>query len=74
MLSLGNPHKIPELVEKENMGDGVQGEPDLSDNIVQGDLEAEGWKELFMDFAMADFILWTLLWMPAQPKEILWLQ
>ena len=26
--------KIPELVEKEKMGDGVQGEPDLSDKIV----------------------------------------
>ena len=34
------------------MGDGVQGESDLS----QGDLEAEEWRELSLDSVMADFI------------------
>jgi len=48
--------KVPELVEKEKMGDGVQGEPDLSGKIVQGDLEAEEWRELSLDSVMADFI------------------
>jgi len=32
--------KIPELVEKEKRGVRIQGEPDLSEKIVQGDLEA----------------------------------
>jgi hypothetical protein len=48
--------KVPELVEKEKMGEGVQGEPDLSGKIVQGDLEAEEWRELSLDSVMADFI------------------
>jgi len=48
--------KVPELVEKEKMGDGVQGEPDLPGKIVQGDLEAEEWRELSLDSVMADFI------------------
>jgi hypothetical protein len=38
------------------MGDGVQGEPDLLGRIVQGDLEAEEWRELSMSSVMADFI------------------
>jgi PHO85 cyclin-5 len=37
------------------MGDGVQGEPDLSGKMVQGDLEAEEWRELSLDSVMADF-------------------
>jgi PHO85 cyclin-5 len=32
------------------------GEPDLTDRIVQGDLEAEEWKELSLNSIMADFI------------------
>lgn len=48
--------KVPQLVEKEKIGDGVQGEPDLTNRIVQGDLEAEEWKELSLDSIMADFI------------------
>lgn len=48
--------KVPELVRKEKIGDGVQGEPDLTDRIVQGDIEAEEWKELSLDSIMADFI------------------
>jgi hypothetical protein len=32
---------VPELVEREKIGDGVQGEPDLSGKIAQGDLEAD---------------------------------
>lgn len=48
--------KIPQLVEKEKMGEGIQGEPDLSGKIVQGDLEAEEWKEFSLDSVMADFI------------------
>jgi hypothetical protein len=48
--------KIPELVEKEKRGVRVQGEPDLSAKIVQGDLEAEEWTELSLDSVMADFI------------------
>ena len=48
--------KVPELVEKEKMGQGIQGEPDLSGKIIQGDLEAEEWKELSLDSVMADFI------------------
>jgi hypothetical protein len=31
--------KVPELIKKEKMGDRVQGEPDLSGKIVQGDLK-----------------------------------
>ena len=38
------------------MGDGVQGEPDLPGKIVQGDLEAEEWRELSLNSIMADFI------------------
>jgi len=38
------------------MGEGVQGEPDLSGKIVQGDLEAEEWREFSLDSVMADFI------------------
>jgi len=48
--------KVPELVEREKMGDGVQGEPELSGKIVQGDLEAEEWRELSLDSVMADFV------------------
>ena len=48
--------KIPELVEKEKMGNGVQGEPDLSGKIVPGDLKVEEWKELSLDSIIADFI------------------
>jgi hypothetical protein len=43
-------------MEKEKMGEGVQGEPDLSGKIVQGDLEAEEWREFSLDSVMADFI------------------
>jgi hypothetical protein len=48
--------KVPELVEKEKTGDGVQGEPDLSGKIVQGDIDAEEWQALSLDSVMADFI------------------
>jgi hypothetical protein len=33
--------KVPDLVQKEKMGEGVQGELDLSGKIVQGDLNAD---------------------------------
>ena len=48
--------KVPQLVEKEKAGHGVQGEPDLTDRIVQGNLEAKEWRELSPDSIMADFI------------------
>ncbi|KAF7973288.1 hypothetical protein HWV62_15663 [Athelia sp. TMB] len=48
--------KVPELVEKEKNCTGVQGEVDISHRIVQGDLEAEEWRELALDSVMADFI------------------
>ena len=32
---------VPQLVEKEKTGDGVQGEPDLANRIIQGDPKAE---------------------------------
>ena len=38
------------------MGNGVQGELDLSGKVVQGDLKADEWKELSLDSIMADFI------------------
>jgi PHO85 cyclin-5 len=38
------------------MGDGVQGEPDLSGKIVQGNIDAEEWQALSLDSVMADFI------------------
>jgi hypothetical protein len=53
--------KVPKLVEKEKMGQGVQGELDLSGKIIQGDLEAEEWKKLSLDSVMADFTIWMLL-------------
>ncbi|KAF7980056.1 hypothetical protein HWV62_39830 [Athelia sp. TMB] len=46
---------VPELVEKKN-GTGVQGEVDISHRIVQGNLEAEEWRELALDSVVADFI------------------
>ncbi|KZP34733.1 hypothetical protein FIBSPDRAFT_1035709 [Athelia psychrophila] len=48
--------KVPELVEKEKNGTGVQGEIDLTYRVVQGDLEAEEWRELALDSVMANFI------------------
>src|SRR6202050_447238 len=48
--------KVPDLIQKEKMGEGVQGELDLSGKIVQGDLDAEEWRELPLDLIMADFI------------------
>ena len=48
--------KVPELVQKEKSGEGVNGELDLSGRITQGDLEAEEWRELALDSIMADFI------------------
>src|SRR6202453_4842837 len=48
--------KVPDLVQKEKMGEGVQGELDLLGKIVQGDLNAEKWRELSLDLVMADFI------------------
>ena len=33
--------KVPELVEKEEIGEGVQGEVGLSNKIIQGDLKAD---------------------------------
>jgi PHO85 cyclin-5 len=48
--------KVPEHIEKEKIGEGAQGGADLSGNIVQGDLEAEEWKELSLDSVMADFV------------------
>jgi PHO85 cyclin-5 len=48
--------KIPKLIKKEKMGNGVQGELDLSGKIVQGDLEVEEWKELSLNSVMANFI------------------
>ena len=38
------------------MGNGVQGELDLSGKIVQGDLEVDEWKELSLNSIMANFI------------------
>jgi len=46
--------KVPELVEKEEIGEGVQGEVGLSNKIAQGDLEADEWKELSLDSVMVD--------------------
>ena len=48
--------KAPLLMGKEKMGEGVQEEPDLSGKIVQGDLEAEEWREFSLDSVMASFI------------------
>jgi hypothetical protein len=48
--------KVPELVEREKTGDGVQGELDLSGKIVQGDVDADEWLALLLDSVMADFI------------------
>src|ERR1700683_4796079 len=48
--------KVPDLIQKEKMGEGVQGELDLSGKIVQGDLNTEEWRELSLDLVMADFI------------------
>jgi hypothetical protein len=48
--------KVPLLVEKEKMGEGVRGEPDLSSKIVLGDLEAEEWREFSLHSVMADLI------------------
>jgi len=38
-LSRASIAKVPKLMEKEKMGDRVQGEPDLSGKIVQGNLK-----------------------------------
>ncbi|KIM72075.1 hypothetical protein PILCRDRAFT_16467 [Piloderma croceum F 1598] len=56
VLSRGDSCQGPEFFEREKMRDRVQGEPDLSGNIVQGDLEAEEWRELSLDSVMANFI------------------
>ncbi|KIM72404.1 hypothetical protein PILCRDRAFT_829760 [Piloderma croceum F 1598] len=56
VLSQGDSCQGPEFLEREKMRDGVQGEPDLLGNIVQGNLEAEEWRELSLDSVMADFI------------------
>jgi hypothetical protein len=48
--------KVPELVEREKTGDGVQGEPDLSGKIVQGYVDAVEWQALLLDSVNADFI------------------
>jgi len=48
--------KVPDLVQKEKMGEGVQGELDLLGKIVQGDLNAEEWRELSLDLVIAHFI------------------
>jgi hypothetical protein len=55
--------KVLELVEKEKekTGDRVQGEPDLSGKIVQGDLDAEEWQAFSLDSVMAD-IIYMVLW------------
>ncbi|KZP15175.1 hypothetical protein FIBSPDRAFT_959144 [Athelia psychrophila] len=49
--------KVPELVEKEKNGTGVQGEIELTYRVVQGNLEAEEWRELVLDSVMANFIV-----------------
>ena len=46
--------KVPKLVEKEEIGEGVQGEVGLSNKIIQGDLKADEWKELSLDSVMVD--------------------
>ena len=33
--------KVPDLIQKEKMGEGVQGDMDLSGKIVQDDLDTE---------------------------------
>ena len=48
--------KVPLLVDKEKMGEGVLGELDLLGKIVLGDLEAKEWREFSLDSVMADFI------------------
>jgi hypothetical protein len=48
--------KVLQLVKKENTGHGVQGEPDLMDRIIQGNLEAKEWRELSLNSIVADFI------------------
>src|ERR1700677_1732116 len=54
---LGAIHsKVPDLIQEEKMGEGVQGELDLLGKIVQGDFNAEEWRELSLDLVMADFI------------------
>jgi len=55
---------VPELVEKEKMGVGVQGDPDLSGKIVQGDLNAEEWQALSLDSVWLIPSTWMLLLMP----------
>ena len=47
---------VPQLVGKGKPDHRVQGEPDLMDRVIQGDLEAEGWREPSLDSIMADFI------------------
>ncbi|KZP34734.1 hypothetical protein FIBSPDRAFT_15251 [Athelia psychrophila] len=48
--------KVPELVEKEKNGTGVQGEIDLSYRVVKGDMEAKEWCELELDSIMDNYI------------------
>ena len=55
MCYLGKSY-VPQLVGKGKPDHRVQGEPDLTERVVQGDLEAEGWREPSLDSIMADFI------------------
>jgi PHO85 cyclin-5 len=48
--------KVPLLVDKEKMGEGVLGELDLSGKIVLGNLKAKEWRGFSLDSIMADFI------------------
>ena len=48
-------NKVPDLGQKERMGEEVQGELDLSGKIVQGDLNAKEWRKLSLDLVMAYF-------------------
>jgi len=62
--------KVPELIEKEEIGEGVQGEVGLSNKIVQGDLELMSGKSCL---STPSWLTWMLLSTSIQPRQMQWL-
>jgi len=50
----------PTAGRERKTGDGVQGEPDLANRIIQGDFEAEEWREWTLNSIMTDLFISTL--------------
>jgi hypothetical protein len=64
--------KVPELIEKEKMGDGVQGEPDIWERLSKATSKPRSGESCPWILSWLISSIWMPLWTLIQPNQKLW--